>query len=64
MIYIDTENGLINGSRRERNILVPHRTGHGQTWPLGYKTFFMLISVENEILNARKYINIKKFVFF
>ena len=27
----------------------------------GYKTFFMLNSVENEILNAHKYKNIKKF---
>ena len=26
-----------------------------------YKTFFMLISVEHEILNAHKYKNIKKF---
>ena len=24
-------------------------------WPRGYKTFFMLNSVENEILNAHKY---------
>ena len=30
----------------------------------GYKTFFMLNSGENEILNAHKYKNIKKFVFF
>ena len=30
----------------------------------GYKTFFMLHSVEHEILNARKYKNIKKFSFF
>ena len=27
----------------------------------GYKTFFMLNSVEHEILNAHKYIKIKKF---
>ena len=27
----------------------------------GYKTFFMLSSVEHEILNAHKYKNIKKF---
>ena len=32
--------------------------------PRGYKTFFMLNSVEHEILNAHKYINIKKFGFF
>ena len=25
------------------------------TWPRGYKTFFMLNSVEHEILNALKY---------
>ena len=30
----------------------------------GYKTFFMLNSVEHEILNARKYTSIKKFSFF
>ena len=29
--------------------------------PRGYKTFFMLSSVEHEILNAHKYKNIKKF---
>ena len=28
--------------------------------PRGYKTFFVLNSVEHEILNARKYKNIKK----
>ena len=33
-------------------------------WPRGYKTFFMLNSVEHEILNTHKYKNIKKFVFF
>ena len=30
------------------------------TRPRGYKTFFMLNSVEHEILNAHKYKNIKK----
>ena len=30
------------------------------TWPRGYTTFFMLNSVEHEILNAHKYKNIKK----
>ena len=30
------------------------------SWPQGYKNFFMLSSVENEILNAHKYKNIKK----
>ena len=34
------------------------------TWPRGYKTFFMLNSVEHEMLNAHKYKNIKKFGFF
>ena len=29
----------------------------------GYKTFFMLNSVEHEILNTRKYKNIEKFGF-
>ena len=35
-----------------------------KNWPRGYKTFFMLNSVEHEILNAHKYKNIKKFRFF
>ena len=30
----------------------------------GYKTFFILNSVEHEILNAHKYKNIQKFSFF
>ena len=34
------------------------------TRPRGYKTFFMLNSVEHEILNAHKYKNIWKFGFF
>ena len=33
-------------------------------WPRGYKTFFVLNSVEHEILNAHKYKNIKKFGLF
>ena len=35
-----------------------------ESWPRGYKTFFMLTSVEHEILNAHKYKDIKKFGFF
>ena len=31
--------------------------------PRGHKLFFMLDSVEHEILNAHKYMNIKKFGF-
>ena len=31
------------------------------TRPRGYKTFFMLNSVERELLNAHKYKNINKF---
>ena len=30
------------------------------TWPRGYKTFFMLNSIEHENLNAHKYKNINK----
>ena len=30
------------------------------TWDRGYKTFFMLNSVEHEIISAHKYKNIKK----
>ena len=33
------------------------------TRPRGYKTFFVLNSIEHEILNAHKYNNIKKFCF-
>ena len=32
--------------------------------PRGYKTFFILNSVEHEILNAHEYKNIKKFGLF
>ena len=35
-----------------------------ETWPRGYKTFFVLNSVEHENLNAHKYKNIKKFGIF
>ena len=34
------------------------------TRPRGYKTFFILNSVEHEILNAHKYENIKKLNIF
>ena len=34
------------------------------TWPQGYKTFSMLNSAEHEILNAHKYKNVVKFIFF
>ena len=41
-----------------------YKTGLGVlNWAQGYKTFFMLNSVEYEILNAHKYKNIKKFGF-
>ena len=33
------------------------------SWARGYKTYFMLNSIGHEILNARKYKNIKKFGF-
>ena len=35
-----------------------------QIRPRGYKTFFMLNSVEHESLNAHKYENIKKYSIF
>ena len=35
-----------------------------RTMPRGYKTLFMLSSIEHEILNAHKYKNIKKFGVF
>ena len=39
-------------------VRVPLYLGH--SWPRGYKTFFVLSSVEHEIVNAHKYKNIKK----
>ena len=57
---------LVSGSEINLNIAV-HRADKDQTVPLGargYKTFIMFNSAENEILNARKYKNIKKFSFF
>ena len=36
----------------------------GRIWARGYKTFFMLNSVEHELLNADKLKNIKKVGFF
>ena len=33
-------------------------------WPRGYNTFFVLNSIEHEILNAYKYKNIKKLGLF
>ena len=38
--------------------------GISGSWPRGYKTFFVLNSVEHKILNAHKYKNIKKFGLF
>ena len=35
-----------------------------RNWPRGYKIFFILNSVEHEILNAHKYKNIEKFGIF
>ena len=35
-----------------------------ENWPRGYKTFFVLNSVEPGILNAHEYKNIKKFGIF
>ena len=51
------------GSRSHLQLLLLH--SYGQTnWPRGYKTFFVLNSVEHEILNAHKYKNIKKIGLF
>ena len=49
---------------RELVVLVNFMGQIDQYWPRGYKTFFMLKSVEHEISKAHKYINIKKFNFF
>ena len=35
-----------------------------EAWPRGYKTFFMLNSDEQEILNAHKFENIEKVSLF
>ena len=41
--------------------LIPNTQNVCRTRPRGYKTFFVLNSIEHEILNAHKYKNIKKF---
>ena len=46
------------------NIPLATTNGTTENRARGYKTFFMLNSVEHEILNAHKYKNIKKFSFF
>ena len=45
-------------------IFSPFSQGKRRFWPRGYKTFFVLNSIEHEILNAHKYKNIKKFGHF
>ena len=57
VIYIDMFRFLIR--KRKRINIIPVNTR-----PPGYKTFFVLNSVEHEILNAHKYKNIKKFGLF
>ena len=37
---------------------------HSKSWPRGYKTLFMVNSVEHKILNAHKYKNRRKFSIF
>ena len=58
---------LLTAKQRKRDYEVadvqPDCTDCRETWTRGYKTFFMLNSVEHEILNAHKYKNIKKFSF-
>ena len=44
--------------------LLPWKCPKEAIWPRGYKTFFVLNSVEHEISNAHKYKNIKKFGLF
>ena len=46
------------------SVFLCHITEQNENWPRGYKTFFVLNSVEHEILNAHKYRNIKKFGLF
>ena len=48
----------------ELKLLLQHLSPRLSFRPRGYKTFFVLNSIEHEILNAHKYKNIKKFVFF
>ena len=43
------------------NLILSWHQSLKNNWPRGYKTFFILNSVEHEILNAHKYENIKKF---
>ena len=41
-----------------------HEAAYLSARPRGYKTFFMLNSIEHETLNAHKYKNVKKFCIF
>ena len=54
----------VHGTFENHPKLISVWSKNTMTWPRGYKTFFMPNSVENEILDARKYKNIKKFGFF
>ena len=60
---VDVAQGHVLGMPRLM-LLLQTWIDHFQTRPRGYKTFFMLNSVEHEILNAHMYRNIKKFGFF
>ena len=46
------------------SVFLCHVTDQHQNSPRGYRTFFVLNSVEHEILNTHKYKNIKKFGLF
>ena len=54
------------GKKKQQNFLEKSLPCHlqKQPGPEVIKLFFMLNSAEHEILNARKYKNIKKFSFF
>ena len=68
MLHTNFQPNIPNGYGKKLLLLfyyfsIGRRLGFS-TWPRGYKTVFMLNSIEHEILNAHKYKNIKKFSFF
>ena len=50
----------VQGKRMQPYTVLNCKCSHHNTRARGYKTFFMLNSTEQEILNAHKYKNIKK----
>ena len=63
-LYIVTFSGVTTSVFTNKKEKISLNYPENLTWPQGYKTFFVLNSIEHEILNAHKYKNIKKLGFF